>query len=34
LPGDGVLGTLIEQFPNPNSRIALLEERDALGVKK
>jgi choline dehydrogenase-like flavoprotein len=33
-PGDGVLGTLIEQFPNPQSRISVLEERDALGVKK
>ncbi|MHC8411816.1 FAD-dependent oxidoreductase [Pseudomonas sp. Hz4] len=33
-PGDGVLGTLIEQFPNPNSRISLLDERDALGVRK
>jgi choline dehydrogenase-like flavoprotein len=33
-PGDGVLGTLIEQFPNPDSRISLLEERDALGMKK
>ncbi|MBV6821832.1 FAD-dependent oxidoreductase [Pseudomonas sp. PD9R] len=33
-PGDGVLGTLIEQFPNPDSRISLLEERDALGMRK
>ncbi|MHC8299324.1 FAD-dependent oxidoreductase [Pseudomonas sp. ZS1P83] len=33
-PGDGVLGTLIEQFPNPNSRISLLDERDALGMRK
>jgi len=33
-PGDGVLGTLIEQFPNPESRISVLEERDALGMKK
>ncbi|MFY0729829.1 FAD-dependent oxidoreductase [Pseudomonas sp. NFX15] len=33
-PGDGVLGTLIEQFPNPDSRITLLEERDTLGMKK
>ncbi|MGE8063648.1 FAD-dependent oxidoreductase [Pseudomonas sp. NPDC089569] len=33
-PGDGVLGTLIEQFPNPDSRISLLDERDALGMRK
>ncbi|MHC8400564.1 FAD-dependent oxidoreductase [Pseudomonas sp. MDT1-17] len=33
-PGDGVLGTLIEQFPNPNSRLSLLDERDALGMRK
>jgi choline dehydrogenase-like flavoprotein len=33
-PGDGVLGTLIEQFPNPNSRVSLLEGRDALGMRK
>lgn len=33
-PGDGVLGTLIEQFPNPDSRITMLDERDALGMKK
>ena len=32
-PGDGVIGTLIEQFPNPNSRITLLEDRDALGMR-
>jgi len=30
----GVLGTLIEQFPNPDSRISLLDERDALGMRK
>lgn len=33
-PGDGVLGTLIEQFPNTNSRVSLLEGRDALGMRK
>jgi choline dehydrogenase-like flavoprotein len=33
-PGDGVIGTLIEQFPNPDSRISLLDERDALGMRK
>jgi choline dehydrogenase-like flavoprotein len=33
-PGDGVLGTLIEQFPNPASRVSLLAERDALGMRK
>jgi choline dehydrogenase-like flavoprotein len=25
---------LIEHFPNPNSRVSLLEERDALGMRK
>lgn len=33
-PGDGVIGTLIEQLPNQNSRISLLGERDALGVRR
>ncbi|VVM43395.1 Oxygen-dependent choline dehydrogenase [Pseudomonas fluorescens] len=33
-PGDGVIGTLIEQFPNPDSRVSLLAERDALGMRK
>lgn len=33
-PGDGVITTLIEQFPNRNSGITLLDERDALGVRK
>ncbi|MDB5996625.1 MAG: Choline dehydrogenase [Pseudomonas sp.] len=33
-PGDGVIGTLIEQFPNLNSRVSLLEDRDALGMRK
>ena len=33
-PGDGVITTLIEQFPNRNSRLTLLEERDALGMRK
>lgn len=33
-PGDGVIGTLIEQFPNPDSRIVMLDERDALGMRK
>ncbi|MHC8367366.1 FAD-dependent oxidoreductase [Pseudomonas sp. ZT5P21] len=33
-PGDGVIGTLIEQFPNPASRVSLLAERDALGMRK
>jgi choline dehydrogenase-like flavoprotein len=33
-PGDGVLGTMIEQFPNVNSRLTLLDEKDALGVAK
>jgi choline dehydrogenase-like flavoprotein len=33
-PGDGVIGTLIEQFPNLDSRVSLLPERDALGMRK
>ncbi|MDZ3991739.1 GMC family oxidoreductase [Pseudomonas sp. Teo4] len=33
-PGDGVIGTMIEQFPNVQSRISLLDEKDALGVAK
>ena len=30
-PGDGVISTLIEQFPNVQSRISLLDEHDELG---
>ncbi|MET0612919.1 MAG: GMC family oxidoreductase [Pseudomonas caspiana] len=33
-PGDGVITTLIEQFPNQNSRLTLHDERDALGLRK
>jgi len=33
-PGDGDIGTLIEQFPNRASRISLLNETDELGVRK
>lgn len=33
-PGDGVIGTLIEQFPNVKSRISLVDEKDELGVAK
>jgi choline dehydrogenase-like flavoprotein len=33
-PGEGRIGSLCEQSPNPNSRIFLREERDALGVPK
>lgn len=33
-PGDGVIGTMIEQFPNRQSRISLLDEKDQLGVAK
>ncbi|NQD59195.1 GMC family oxidoreductase [Pseudomonas sp. CM25] len=33
-PGDGVISTMIEQFPNLQSRISLLDEKDALGVAK
>ncbi|EJN31813.1 choline dehydrogenase-like flavoprotein [Pseudomonas sp. GM84] len=33
-PGDGVIGTMIEQFPNLHSHLSLLDEKDALGVGK
>ncbi|WDY60204.1 FAD-dependent oxidoreductase [Pseudomonas sp. PSKL.D1] len=33
-PGDGVISTMIEQFPSAKSHISLLEEKDALGVAK
>ncbi|MNG72663.1 Fructose dehydrogenase large subunit [compost metagenome] len=33
-PGDGVISTMIEQFPNMQSRISLLDEKDELGVAK
>ncbi|WP_060481996.1 FAD-dependent oxidoreductase [Pseudomonas sp. NBRC 111119] len=33
-PGDGVISTMIEQFPSLQSRISLLEQKDALGVAK
>jgi choline dehydrogenase-like flavoprotein len=33
-PGDGELGTMIEQFPNRKSRVALTEEHDELGMRK
>jgi len=33
-PGDGVISTMIEQFPNAHSRISLLDEKDELGVSK
>ena len=33
-PGDGVLSTMIEQFPNLQSRLSTLQEKDALGVAK
>lgn len=33
-PGDGVISTMIEQFPNAQSRISLLDETDELGVAK
>lgn len=33
-PGDGDIGTLIEQLPNRASRITLLNETDKLGVRK
>ncbi|WP_194788853.1 FAD-dependent oxidoreductase [Pseudomonas sp. UFMG81] len=31
-PGDGVLSTMIEQYPNTQSRISLLDEKDDLGM--
>ncbi|MFJ4156078.1 FAD-dependent oxidoreductase [Pseudomonas sp. NPDC089752] len=33
-PGDGVISTMIEQFPNAQSRISLIDEKDELGVAK
>jgi len=33
-PGDGVISTMIEQFPNRQSRVSLIEERDELGMPK
>ncbi|NIE74745.1 GMC family oxidoreductase [Pantoea sp. Tr-811] len=33
-PGDGVISTMIEQFPDPQSHITLLAEKDALGLPK
>ncbi|WP_397449716.1 FAD-dependent oxidoreductase [Pseudomonas sp. NA-150] len=33
-PGDGVITTLIEQFPNAQSYVSLLNERDELGMAK
>lgn len=33
-PGDGDIGTLIEQVPNGRSRISLLDATDELGVRK
>lgn len=33
-PGDGAITTLIEQFPSLDSRVSLLDERDALGMRK
>jgi choline dehydrogenase-like flavoprotein len=33
-PGDGVMTTMIEQFPDAQSRISLLDETDELGVAK
>lgn len=33
-PGDGVLGTMIEQFPNLQSRLTLHQDKDALGVAR
>ncbi|MDF3933413.1 FAD-dependent oxidoreductase [Pseudomonas citronellolis] len=33
-PGDGTIGTMIEQFPNPQSRVSLVAERDPLGMPK
>ena len=33
-PGDGTIGSLIEQAPNPNSRVSLTDEVDAFGLRR
>lgn len=33
-PGDGTIGTMIEQFPQLRNRVSLTEEKDALGMRK
>ena len=33
-PGTGVITTLLEQFPNPDSKITLSDEKDSLGLRK
>jgi len=33
-PGDGVLGSIIEQEPNPDSRLTLLSDKDSFGLRR
>jgi choline dehydrogenase-like flavoprotein len=33
-PGDGLIGTLIEQEPNPDSRVSLTDDVDSLGLRR
>jgi choline dehydrogenase-like flavoprotein len=33
-PGDGVIGSIIEQEPNPNSRVSLVNNVDSLGLRR
>jgi choline dehydrogenase-like flavoprotein len=33
-PGDGLINSLIEQAPNPDSRIDLVDETDSLGLRR
>ena len=33
-PGDGVIGSIIEQEPNPDSRVSLTEDLDSFGLRR
>src|SRR3979409_144067 len=33
-PGDGVISSLIEQEPNPNSRVSLTNDVDSFGLRR
>ena len=33
-PGDGVIGSVIEQEPNPNSRVSLTDDVDSFGLRR
>ena len=33
-PGDGVIGSVIEQEPNPNSRVGLTDDVDSFGLRR